>query len=216
MKIDSNRLAKYLRENLDSLSPELRRELAEASKNSTKRKCGIGTVVAYYHEKFARELMPYLDLLAQQEGTHTGMFISAREHKTSPKTLHLKISQAWMYLRDYLDPTGKYVELKNKITIRREDMLGVKLVWKDKPVRPLPKPQLVKPDPDAMNNWKEGLQEYLETAIDNQKFDREGLNLRDEDMTYVRNLVSMMGSGFHIIKLTHNRIFILKKTNFTS
>jgi hypothetical protein len=172
------------------------------------------TVATYYTRQHALWVKEHLDKLLANKGDD--LILERKRFMLSTNSLYLKVSQAWMWLRENHEPIEErtlYVQLKRFVEVKKSPG-RVTFRWRA-PVRDFnevdEKAQLAS-SMHSEKNWKEEFDNFCESAQENEKFEKK-VDLGGEDMQYIRD--SLVGAeGFHIIKLQKDWVMILfKKEN---
>lgn len=193
----------------------------------------IGTIAPYYNAKNALELRIVLDSMFEDKTTDRKFMF--KDFKLSRSSLYAKITQAWKYLNERLDKSGRYQFMKDSTKIKRDDD-GIAIRWRHnigltEDVDPLAMPaisieriaQEVMEEEDTIGqlrsptqrkasfDWRKALDEYLDTAEENAVFDARNLNLSESQQDGIRASMFELDE-FHIIKLSKDQIKIFKGT----
>ena len=113
---------------------------------------------SYYNDEYAMWIKKELDALF--ENRQPRVFLYASWKNCSPNTVYLRIHQSWHFLRDYLDPEGKYEKMARDVKISRERTIGIKLEYKDI-ANDMPQSEVFVPRTDTVK-WKKQIDTYLE------------------------------------------------------
>lgn len=113
---------------------------------------------SYYNDEYAMWIKKELDALF--ENRQPRVFLYSAWKNCTPNTVYLRIHQAWHFLRDYLDPEGKYEKMARDVKISRERTVGIKLEYKDI-ASDMPQSEVFVPRTDTIK-WKKQIDTYLE------------------------------------------------------
>lgn len=161
----------------------------------------------YYNEKFAKELIVFLD---QRIANGKPVEFRKSAHGVSSRTLWYKVSQAWDYIRDNLDPSGVYKELWDKSTIRRLPT-GVRIIDRDLSVRPLEGIQVNEED-SAVHRLNNKIMDFLSDDNSKPMLDIQSLSLTQAEVDELAALLAPVTGVDHIAaQITTTRVRILKK-----
>lgn len=213
---DTKKTVELLREISIQISkdPSARERMIRAISGDTKQAVLRATVglrgnsLPYYKEHYALELQPYLDMMiAQQKAIE---FKYANYKHLGKKTLRLKIYQAFLYLVDNLDPSGKYFELKNQTMVLLKQH-GVRISFVDKIKIPL-HGAIVEDDEAGSGRvtpfWKDKVDEFVSTAPVGEKLRIAGLKLSDTEVAELE--ASFVGITGVIARITNSKIELFK------
>ena len=144
-----------------------------------------GTIASYYKRSYAVWLKKFLDQILKG-GEEIDQRITASNLRLTPASLVVRITQAWMFICDNMDPDGKYSELREKIRVTKEDKIYVVFRWKGISIskvelEAVPRLQIGRP-------WREELITFIEESEPGQNLQIEGLMLSKEDQDHVRLL----------------------------
>ena len=153
---------------------------------------------AYYREYYAKQLMPILDEIAK---TGKPYFIPSSDLSIS--TIRQRLFQGFAYIKDHLDPEGRYRLLLDKFEIATVRNRGVV-------IRPKNIPGIL--DGYITEDWKPELLKYIDSARLNQKFERLGLNLTPGDIEWIHKQLEPVGHLF-IYDVTRRHIKIIRYDN---
>lgn len=161
----------------------------------------------YYKKHFADELIPVLEsMLEEGDDPKPREFRYSKFPRYTKKTLLTKISQSWMFLRDKMDPTGKYRKLWD-ITQLTPRATGILLHYiHTKAVEPMQAD--VVDDVKITFKWKEEMEKFLEEGQVGEKFQKTGLSLTQEQQDDIKN--SFVGlEGVHV-SVSETTVKVLK------
>lgn len=204
---------------IKDLPPALRTKVLNQILGTTDKPPGFAatTTAAYYKEKYALVVKNLLDkhFVPQTEDHRENLFYH-RDHLKGiqPRSLAILFNQAWQYLDDHLDPEGKYALLRAMIEVQKLPN-GVKLAWKETAVsdailNALEVPIKIDPSKDhKRNSWRLRFEHFIDTAVDDQKFEEGSLALKPHDQEYIRDTLVQLNE-FHLLKLNGSNILILK------
>jgi hypothetical protein len=90
-----------------------------------RRNWSASTNCPYYSERPALQLKAILD---QMEASKD--YAIPKDPRLSKGSMVQKLSQAWLFLIDHLDPDGKYRQMRLEIMIIKDGPAGVTLHWR--------------------------------------------------------------------------------------
>lgn len=166
-----------------------------------------GNSLPYYKEHYARELIPYLDMMIEQNKAVEFKYVNYKH--LGKQTLRLKVYQALLFVVDNLDPEGKYLELKNK-TMVRVMTNGVRISFIDNLKIPLAGALVENDDEGASNTpfWRNKIDEFLTNAPVGQRLSISSLRLSDQEVSDLQ--ASFAGLNGIIANVTNRRIDLFK------
>lgn len=122
-----------------SLQAALQEKLVRSSSARTLRHVILErrAVQYYYNEEDAEMLRPYLDRMIEMDCKSPIDFPRSAYPTQSPRTIYLRVYQAWQWLRDKHPDKEKYTKLYDRTVIRTDMKLGVRIALKQKVSAPL-------------------------------------------------------------------------------
>ena len=167
-----------------------------------------GNSLPYYKEHYARELIPYLDMMIEQNKAIEFKYVNYKH--LGKQTLRLKVYQALLFVVDNLDPEGKYLELKNKTMVRAMTN-GVRISFIDNLKIPLAGALVENDDEAGSSNtpfWRNKIDEFLANASVGKRLSISSLRLTDQEVSDLQ--ASFAGLNGVIANVTNRRIDLFK------
>lgn len=158
------------------------RNLAEASEIRKKRRVNN----TYYNEKNALIIKQVLDRLLE-DPQNVARWNWTDFTSVTQNVLKLKIYNGWNYLIDYLDPEGKYLDLRSSVQLttdeqglvtRRSPSIGSAIVFKELPSTPT----------GDSTPWRKQVVDFLEDSLQ-KKLVLTNLNLSKSDEEWIHSQV---------------------------
>jgi len=212
-------------QNFADLPEDERNELLKIYARPTKqlpKEWGSKYVSPYYNETYARWLKPDLDiLLAQPEDKRRSIIYKHIVWKCSKRTIQTRISQAWLYIMDNLDPDKKYCKLRTMMEVRVQ-MDGLLINWKNSICKqqsfidlsdsPLRGETFDVPEQKA--KWRKDIDEWIESSKKGDKLEIDVSLTQEErdwlDEVYLKDLKTKFASIISSVRLELLLPFVLQ------
>lgn len=205
-------LADALRNN-----PELQDRVSErmASSNTGKELREVvmqrRAAQSYYNEEHAVALQPYLDKMIESDCKKPIIFTRAAFPGISPRTIYLRIYQAWQWLRDRHEDRQKYIELYSRVIITQSNTSGVCIREKKRSVGPLLGIEIQ----DTAEHLAKVQQEISEALKKPQTipfavvYEKKGLSLTEDDQNAIKD--GLAGVDGVVTKVTEHSIMVARR-----
>lgn len=169
------------------------------------------TNAPYFKEVYALEMKSTLDTVVEQKQDVIYDYATFESMGMSKSTVYLRVNQSLLYLLKYLDPDGKYANIRhNMIQITKERGVGVRISL-------LPQyregftaefqPRAVIPQSE-MPLWRKKMEHFLENAQPGASFYKEGLALTPEEIKELND--SFMNVSGFIVNITSFSVKIVR------
>jgi len=159
---------------------------------------------SYYREEYALWIKGELDKMDADKKPRA--FPYSLWKNSTPNTIYLRVNQAWHYLRDFLDPEGKYEKMFHQIKVCRKHGYGVTLEYKEI-AGEMPVGEVFVPRSDE-RKWKKQIDDYLNDDSIIKPLHLERLVLTQEE---VKKLIAELEGDSRIqFVVRHNEIKIIK------
>jgi len=112
---------------------------------------------SYFREEYALWIKRELDAMDADKKARA--FPYSQWKNSTPNTIYLRVNQAWHYLREYMDPEGKYEKMWHQVKISRVKGYGVTLEYKEL-ASDMPMGEVFVPRKDVCK-WKKSIDDYL-------------------------------------------------------
>lgn len=130
------------------------------------------------------------------------------EGENTKATIRNQWYQAKEYLLQHMDPEGKYREMDESISSDYANKRGMI-------ISPKRRTGISRTVPIVP--WRPKLEEFIETAVENQKFERIGIGLTEEDAKYVNELLlplqdmfvfhaDVMHDSLRVVRVTQEKL----------
>lgn len=166
------------------------------------------SVASYYKLKYAEWLRPILD--AMLSDGHNKLLLIKDNPPLNKDSLYLKVNQAFHYILDYLDESGKYFVLREStdITKHRENgiVIGVLISFNESVLDTGHVAQSIDVDRNG-STWRNDMEQWLMNSSSGDKFERKSLMLLPEEVESVKELLDNLGDSI-IYKVTQTNIII--------
>jgi hypothetical protein len=172
-----------------------------------------GSSATYYKPKYGKWVLEEIISKIEGKGKNLDYEISARDFRVSRKTLKMLAVQGWLWLIEHSEPEvgAKYRQLRDELEISLSSN-GIVLRWKDSHVVDLGAKvelQEIQHDRNARVKWKSELDDFIANAKDNDKLVCENLDLRADQIEYIKELVQQC-PGIFIKNLKTTKIELIK------
>jgi len=202
-------------------SPAAANQLLKVLSNSAKlspSNWSLTTNAAYYSPKYGQAVALILSKLLERPTQNLSIDRAAFPGR-SKGTILMLINQGWMWLRDNgtEEDKKKYTELRKQVTLHKTQA-GIQLQWVKEEGDVITVDALISMSSyeDAgqvvgRQAWEKGLEDWMETAGENEVFERKRIVITAEKKAWVKMLVESV-KGFHIIELEENRVKLIYNT----
>jgi len=162
----------------------------------------------YYNARYANELKVALDDMLKS-GQDT-VFPVNDGRQRSINSIYLRINQGFRYLMDYLDKDSVYAQLNERLRIKREAGVGVRLMFvTGEDDIGLPAAKIQKRMVNRLS-WKDAVDSYLENAqIGDEPLLIESVVLLPSQIQELRTALAMLKDRF-IFSITAKSIKIIR------
>lgn len=170
---------------LDTLTPEKLLEFKSVPKSIKGN--------SYFSEYHARKLISYLDQIIS---TDRDLRLRFDRFNLAPDSLYTWVTISWRYVNLFLDPTGKYFNLKEQcditnkaedegVCIRRIYIIAPEIfrVADEAPSRLDKQKEEIKP-------WKKELQSFMENSKPNDLHNPSKLDLSTDDILWIDGIMT--------------------------
>mgnify|MGYP007007267304 CR=1 FL=1 len=205
-------LANALRDN-----PELQDRVSERMANSNTGKELREVVMqrraaqSYYNEEHAIALQPYLDMMIQSDCKKPIIFTRAAFPGVSPRTIYLRVYQAWQWLRDKHPERQKYIDLYSRTNITQNPSSGVAIREKKRAVGPLVGIEMV----ESVEHLAK-VQQEISTALSKPQtlpfavvYEKKGLTLSEDDQNAIKD--GLAGIEGVVCKVTEHQVMVARR-----
>jgi hypothetical protein len=171
---------------------------------------------SYYREQYALEMKKILDLMINPaDGSFTirdQVIEYKKMHSVNKYTLYQRIIMGWKYLCDYLDPTGKYKEIRLQTRCSHEHR-GISIRWKSNLIKYLGTESLLNarseiPTGEQSISWKKELEDFILNAENNQVFKKSNIILTDGQIQIVKGMLVDL-PGFIPVEISRNKVIVM-------
>jgi hypothetical protein len=171
----------------------------------------------YYTEKFALWLKQYLDRMMNDPDKNDLLF-ECKTYRLSKNTINIRLLQSWLYLIDFLDPSGIYAKFRGETRIKK-DPEGIRIHRILDPTKLEPtitskfEPKTVAPkERELIVQWKKDLEAFLDSAKegDSKEID---CNLTPTDLTWLKEEYFEGMKDTHVWHVTPKRLWIMRSAD---
>jgi len=159
---------------------------------------------SYYTEDYALWIKRELDAMAIDKKSRA--FPYNLWKNSTPNTVYLRVNQSWHFLRDYLDPEGKYERMWHQIKVSRVRGFGVTLEYKESATE-MPSGEVFVPRTDVCK-WKKEIDDYLNDDSVTKPLHIEKLILTPDEVKKITDELSDLETIQFVVR--HNEIKIIK------
>lgn len=205
-------LADALRDN-----PELQDRVSERMSNSNTGKELREVVMqrraaqSYYNEEHATALQPYLDRMIESDCKKPILFTRAAFPGISPRTIYLRVYQAWQWLRDRSPERQKYIDLYSRVIITQNTSAGVSIREKKRSVGPLVGIEVAE-STEHLAKLQQEISEALkkpQTLPFAVVFEKKNLSLNEDDQNAIKD--GLAGIEGVVCKVTEHQVMVARR-----
>jgi|KBSSwiStaDraftv2_1062776.scaffolds.fasta_scaffold14219_13 hypothetical protein len=185
-------------------------------KEGPEKPVGWTSTAGYYTLRYAKEIQPHLDalILSDQEGKRKEAVFNAIKLRKKVNTLYTQITQGWRYLYEQQDPDGKYLVLRQKMSVLKQGKV-VRISW-NKVGRSVATPDVDLVDADV--DWRGELVRYVEDSTDGEcgAYERKALDLNDSELDWLVNYLASIDTIVATIRVSANGFKIIKNSELAA
>lgn len=164
----------------------------------------------YFRYGYAMWLKGILDTFKSAGGK--SLVLDATQYKMRASSLYVRVNQAWLYLNEYHDPTGIYLELRHSVMVKK-DGAELRFVWKqsfqvkrsEEKFFTLEETREIRPE----IAWKRDLETFIEiTDTEGAIFSRDDVMVTQDDHDFVINLC-LSTEDFAVVSITKTSVKVV-------
>lgn len=166
---------------------------------------------SYYNEEHAEALRPYLDKMIESNCKNPILFTRAAFPGISPRTIYLRVYQAWQWLRDRHEDRHKYIELYSRTVTTMNAVSGVSIREKKRSVGPLVGIEVA----ESTEHLARVQQEISEALKKPQTipfaviYEKKNLSLNDDDQNAIKD--GLAGLEGVVCKVTAHQVMVARR-----